>query len=59
MFNGGDYAGANSNLIRRPSAAAAPANVVKVRLVSFASSKRFRDARLVLIFLAIAVFVIF
>lgn len=41
------HAGANSSLMRRPSAAAAPANVAKVRFVSSASNKRFKDVRMI------------
>ena len=47
----GDQAGANSSLMRRPSAAAALAMVVKVRLVSISFSNRLSEARLVRIFL--------
>ena len=53
----GDQAGANSSLMRRPSAAAALAmvvkvvKVVKVRLVSISFSNRLSEARLVRIFL--------
>ncbi len=49
----------NSNLIVFPSAVAALANVVRVRLVSLSSSRRFKAALLVCIFLAMSVFVSF
>ena len=51
------YAGTSSKLMLLPSAAAALASVVSVRLVSSASSSRFSAARLVFIFFANAVFV--
>lgn len=41
------HAGANSSLMRRRSAAAAPANVAKVRFVPSASNKRFKDVRMI------------